>query len=180
MKKRIHIIGGSGSGTSSLGKAVCNKIGYKHFDSDNYLWLRTKEPYTEMRSEEEYIGLMGKDLTNNDKWILSGHVSFGLGNVYMPLYELVVFIYVPSAIRMERLKKREHERYGDRILPGGDRYKNVRQFIEYAAEYDTGVGRRSLQAHKKWLTSVNCSVLEITNESFEDSVSFLIEAMDVD
>ena len=94
MKNRIHIIGGSGSGTSSLGKAVCDKIGYKHFDSDNYLWLRTKDPYTEMRSEEEYISLMGKDLTNNDKWILSGHVSFGLGNVYMPLYELVVFIYV--------------------------------------------------------------------------------------
>jgi len=113
---RIHILGGSGSGTSSIGKAVCNKTDYKHFDSDNYLWQQTKEPYTEMRSSEEYISLMGNDLTNNEKWILSGHVSFGLSDVYMPLYDLVVFIYVLPDIRMERIKKREYERYGDRIL----------------------------------------------------------------
>lgn len=66
MKKRIHIFGASGSGTTSIGKAVCNKLGYKHFDSDNYLWLPTEEPFTVIRSSDEYINLMGKDLSAND------------------------------------------------------------------------------------------------------------------
>ena len=91
MKKRIFIFGGSGSGTTSIGKAVCDELGYKHFDSDNYLWLPTDEPYTVVRSAEEYIDLMGKDLTSNEKWILSGHWDLlllfwqGICSVYVRL-----------------------------------------------------------------------------------------------
>lgn len=177
MKTKIHIFGASGSGATSIGKAACNKLGYKHFDSDSYLWLPTEEPFTVIRSPEEYINLMGKDLTQNEKWILSGHVSHGLGNVYMPLYELVVFIYVPRDIRMERLKKREYERYGEEIRPGGNRYEESIKFLEYSAEYETGTGRRSLREHEKWLASVKCPVLRITNESFEESVTALLEAV---
>ena len=177
MKERIYIFGGSGSGTTSIAKAACDEIGYAHFDSDNYLWLPTAEPFTVIRPSEEYIDLMGKDLTNNKQWILSGHVSHGLGDVYMPLYELVVFIYVPHDIRIERLKKREYERYGDEILPGGSRYENSKQFLEYASEYDTGAGRRSLYEHEKWLKNIKCPVLKIENESFEKSVRTLLEAI---
>ena len=178
MKKRIHIIGATGSGTSSIGKAVCAQIGYEHFDSDNYLWLPTEEPYTVTRSSEEYISLMGKDLTNNEKWILSGHVSFGLGDVYLPLYELVVFVYVPADVRIERIKKREYERYGNAALPGGNRYENTCKLLEYATGYDTVTTRgRNLHTHEKWLADVKCSVFRITNDSFEKSVSALLEAI---
>ena len=178
MKNRIHIFGATGSGTSSIGKAVCAQIGYKHFDSDNYLWLPTEEPFTVTRSPEEYISLMGNDLTNDDKWILSGHVSFGLGDIYSPLYELVVYIYVPTDIRMERLQKREYERYGDEVLPGGNRYESFCKFLEYAAGYDTATTLgRNLHKHEKWLTGVKCSVLRITNDSFEESVKTLLEAI---
>ena len=177
MKRRIHIFGSSGSGTSSIGKAVCNEIGYEHFDSDNYLWLPTEEPYTVMRSSEEYIHIMGKDLTNNEKWILSGHVSFGLGDVYLPLYELVVFMYVPLDIRIERLKKREYERYGETILPSGDRYEHSKKFLEWASSYDTASGGRSLQKHEKWLEGIKCPVLKIINISFDDSINAILEAI---
>ena len=177
MIKRIYIFGGSGSGTTSIAKAVCREIGYKHFDSDDYLWLPTAEPFTIVRPSEEYINLMGEDLTNNKQWILSGHISHGLGDVYMHLYELVVFICTPHDIRIERLKKREYERYGKEILLGGSRYENSKQFLEYAAEYETGTGRRSLQAHEEWLKNIKCPVLRITNDSFEKSVDTLLEAI---
>ena len=178
--KRIHILGATGSGTSSIGKAVCAQLGYMHFDSDNYLWLPTEEPYTTMRSSEDYISLMGNDLTNHDKWILSGHVSFGLMDVHLPLYDLVVFIYVPTEIRMERIKKREHERYGDDSLPGGSRYEKTRELLDYAAKYDTDktIGR-NLHKHEKWLEIVKCPVLRIVNTSFEDSISKLLEIIDI-
>ena len=177
MKKRIFIFGGSGSGTTSITKAACDELGYSHFDSDNYLWLPTDEPYTVVRSADEYIDLMGKDLNNNEKWILSGHVSHGLGNVYLPLYELVVFIHVPHDIRMERIKKREYERYGEEIFLGGNRHELSKEFFSYCAEYETGTGRRSLKEHEKWLKSIKCPILRITNESFDKSVRILLEAI---
>lgn len=34
---RIHILGASGSGTTTLGKALSDKLRYKHFDTDNYI-----------------------------------------------------------------------------------------------------------------------------------------------
>lgn len=177
MKKRIHIFGASGSGTTSIGKAVCNELGYRHFDSDDYLWLPTAEPYTVMRSPEEYIGLINADLTSNESWILSGHVSHGLADVLLPLYELVVFVRVPHDIRMERIKNREFERFGDEIFPGGKRYEHSQEFLEWAAGYETETGRRSLQAHEKWLASVKCPILKITNDSFEESVKKLLDSI---
>jgi len=177
LKKRIFITGGSGTGKTSIGEAVCEKIGYKHFDTDSYLWLPTKEPFMETRTPDEYSSLMGKDLINNEKWILTGHVSFGLGHVYMPLYELVVFMYIPPDVRMERLKKREYERYGDEILPSGSKYENSKEFLQYAIEYETGTTPGSLQGQKKFLESVKCPVLKIANDSFEESVNTLLEAI---
>jgi adenylate kinase family enzyme len=49
MKHRIYIFGSTGSGTSSIGKNICEQVNYKHFDVDDYLWLPTEEHYTFMR-----------------------------------------------------------------------------------------------------------------------------------
>ena len=177
MKKRIHIFGAGGSGTTTIAKNVCEQIKYSHFDSDSYLWLPTEEPFTVTRPKEEYLSLMGHDLNNNEQWILSGHVSFGFVDVYLPLYDLIVFVYVPADVRIERVKKREYERYGDRIFPGGDRYKNYIEFIDYCQSYDTSNGGRSLENHEKWLKHVNCPVLRITNDSLDGSINAVLEAI---
>ena len=177
MKQRIHIFGSTGSGTSSIGRSVSEKIEYKHFDADDYLWLPTEEPYTVMRSKDEYFNLMNADLNNYDKWVLSGHVSYGLPDAFLPLYDLIVFVYVPVDIRIERIKKREYERYGDRVLPGNERYDLTNDLIEYARSYDTSDGGRSLKKHENWLKTINCPVLRINNIVFEDSVKKIFDAV---
>lgn len=40
MSKGIMIIGSSGSGKTSLGKMVADKLGYPYFDVDDYIWRR--------------------------------------------------------------------------------------------------------------------------------------------
>lgn len=47
MVKHIHILGASGSGTTTLARALAVKTGYAHFDTDDYFWLPTKVPFTE-------------------------------------------------------------------------------------------------------------------------------------
>jgi adenylate kinase family enzyme len=119
MIQRIHILGASGSGTTTLGRALAARLQYPHCDTDNYFWVPTDPPYTKQRERPERQRLLMDDLTAHDAWVLSGSLC-GWGDVAIPLFELVVFLSIPSEVRMARLHRREHARFGERILPGGD------------------------------------------------------------
>ncbi|MFR2746779.1 MAG: hypothetical protein ACLTBB_07805 [Roseburia hominis] len=60
---------------------------------------------------------MDRDLNSSPHWVLSGSVT-GWYDELVSVFDLIVFVYVPTDIRMERLRRREAERYGDAILPG--------------------------------------------------------------
>ncbi len=63
---------------------------------------------------------------------------------------------------MERIRRRELERYGERILPGGDMAEASGKFLEWAASYDTaGLEHRSLAAHEAWIATQTAPVLRL-------------------
>ena len=177
MKQRIHIFGASGSGTTTIAQAVCEKLAYTHFDSDNYFWLHTEDPFTIERDKHECFALMNYDLSNHEKWILSGSLV-GWGDEFIPFFDLVVFVYVPKDIRMERITKREYERYGNEMRPGGRKYNASTAFLEWAASYDAGTHNgRSLPKHEKWLREISCTTLRVVNISLEDSIDSVCHAI---
>jgi hypothetical protein len=99
------------------------------------------------------------DVTAHVGWVLSGSLC-GWGDVAISLFELVVFLWIPHDIRMERLRQREHERFGERILPGGDMYESSQAFLAWAASYDEGgLDRRSRRLHEEWLGMLPCSII---------------------
>ncbi len=84
----------------------------------------------------------------------------------IPLYDLVVFLVVPTEVRPERLREREFLRYGDAIRPDGSLYVSHIEFLEWAARYDDAPATmRSLAAHRAWLEMVTCPVLELQGDS---------------
>jgi len=137
-KTHIHVLGASGSGTTTIAKSVCDILGYEHFDSDNYFWLPTDDPFTVERPKDECMKLMQSDLSKTLKWILSGSLA-GWGDILIPYFDLVVFVYIPQDIRLERLRKREYKRYGDKILPGGAKYEDSQKFLEWAAALEVSI-----------------------------------------
>jgi len=177
MKQRIHLFGASGSGTTTIAKGVCDAIRYKHFDSDDYFWLPTGDPFTMERPRDDCLDLLKSDLLHNTQWVLSGSLT-GWGDALVSLFDLVVFVYVPQDVRLERLQKREFERYDERVLSGGNRCEDSQAFLEWAAAYDAGTRNgRSLAKHERWLDDVACSVLRINNHSLEDSVHAVLKAI---
>ncbi len=132
MIHRLHILGASGSGTTTLGRALAARLQCLHFDTDDYFWVPTDPPYTQQRERPERAQLLVDDLTAHDAWVVSGSL-YGWGDVAIPLFELVVFLWIPHDRRMERLRQREHERFGERILPGGDMYELSQAFLGHAA-----------------------------------------------
>ncbi|HEC61100.1 MAG TPA: hypothetical protein ENI27_02470 [bacterium] len=112
-----------------------------------------------------------KDLKENWRWILSGSLC-GWGDVAIKLFGLVIYLWVPTDIRISRLKRREIERFGETDLgPGGKMYKHHRAFIGWAKEYDDGgLDMRSKARHENWLEKVDCDIIRYEGEKSFDEI----------
>lgn len=160
-KNVVHIFGASGSGTSTLGKRLSELLGYKWMDTDDYFWVPTDPPFTTQREKSERVRLMREDIEKYENVVLSGSLS-GWGDALIPEFTLVVRIVIDKELRLERIKKRERERFGDRIAPGGDMYEHHLEFMDWASKYDTaGVNMRSKAKHDEWQKLLTCPLVVV-------------------
>jgi adenylate kinase family enzyme len=156
----VHIVGASGSGTTTLGRALARSLDCPHFDTDDYFWLPTDPPFTDRRPASERHARLEADLSRHAGWVLSGSLC-GWGDVFIPRFDLVVFLSLPREIRLARLREREVQRYGvAAIAPGGPLRGAHEAFMTWAAAYDDGGPEiRSRRLHEVWLTALPCPVL---------------------
>lgn len=168
---RIHIVGASSSGTTTLGAALAERLACLHLDTDTFFWEATDPPFTTKRPVDERIVLMEAQIAGRRSWVISGSLT-SWGDVFIPRFDLVVFLHVPPEVRLERLMRRERERYGAAIEPGGAMHEAHLAFIEWARGYDqAGFPGRSLERHRDWLANLACPVLEIEGTpSLDESV----------
>ena len=152
----IHICGACGSGTSTLGQALERKYGYKWLETDDYFHL----PNGQYRSHDERNSLLMAEINKYPKCVISGSLA-NWGEVFVPRFDLVVYVYTPTDIRIERLKKRQYERFGERIREGGDLYNNHINFIEGASKYDILEQGRCKKRHEEWFKLLTCPLLRV-------------------
>ena len=167
---RVHILGASGSGTTTLGAALAARTGAVHLDTDDYFWLPTDPPFETQRPMPERLALLAADLDAASHFVLSGSFC-GWGDPLAPRFELMVFLRVPTGVRLKRLVARERREFGAAALaPGGRMHENHTAFLEWAAGYDAGdLEMRSLARHTAWLDRVRCPVLRFEGESSVDA-----------
>ena len=160
--RRIHLVGASGSGTTTLGQALARHLACPHFDTDDYYWVPTEPKFEQIRDRAERQSLLGSDLQRHPAWVLSGSLC-GWGDLFMRHFELVIFCAVPSEVRLARLRARERERYGkEAIAPGGRHHAKYEAFIAWASSYDDGPAvERSRRMHEDWLARLSCPVLRL-------------------
>ncbi|WP_422365795.1 AAA family ATPase [Pelagibius sp.] len=167
---RLHITGASGSGTTTLGKALARQLQITHLDTDDFYWLPSEPPFSEARPAAERLRLMNKALVQAANWVLSGSVG-GWGSSLTPQFDLVIFLSVPTPVRLARLKARELARFGgDRLAPGGEQHEIHNAFMEWASLYESGppIGR-SREKHERWLEKLPCPVLRLEGEQSRDA-----------
>jgi adenylate kinase family enzyme len=167
---RIHIVGASGSGTTSLALAIAASHGHRHLDTDDFFWVRTEPPYRERRPPEARLALLRQAFRAADSWVLSGSLC-GWGDPLIEAFELVVFLSVPTPVRLARLGLREIERYGRAaIAPGGAQHGAHVEFLEWAGRYDLGGPEmRSRAMHEAWLATLPCPVVRLEGDLSVDA-----------
>ena len=157
----IHIFGASGSGATTLAKAVRSRFGYRFIDVDDAMWEPTDPPFTVRRPDAEIRRRIAAELALSERSVLSGAIV-GWGDVFIPSIDLAVYMHLPEEIRIERINLRERGRFGSRVEPGGDLYRQHLDFLAWARSYDSeDPTRRSRAQHEKWLSGLRCPIVRI-------------------
>jgi adenylate kinase family enzyme len=152
--RRIHITGASGSGTSTLGRSVAELLSLTFLDADHYFWLPTTPPFQERRPKPDRIAMIRSDIEASDGFVLSGSIC-RWDRELEDSFDLIVFLSIPNAIRLERLRRREIQRYGS----------VNREFIDWASLYeDGGLDVRSRALHEWWLGERSCRILRLEGD----------------
>ncbi len=87
---RIHIVGASGAGVTTLGRALAAALAFPHHDTDDYFWFPTTPPYRRMRERDDRLRLVRDVFLERPDWVLSGSID-SWGDSIAPLFDVVAF-----------------------------------------------------------------------------------------
>ncbi len=158
---KILIFGASGSGTTTLGKELARRTDFIHLDADDYYWRKTEPPFQQKIPLVKRNETLKADFHNHENVIISGSMV-SWGKEWKKLFQLAVFIRLNDKLRMQRLKQREIDRYGDRLNSEEEVRKISEAFLEWAGQYENpNFNGRSSKVHNDWIQQLECKVLRI-------------------
>ena len=177
MARGIIIFGSAGSGKTTLGKMVAEKLSFPYFDIDNYIWRNdTSIPFSIMYSRDEKINRLMRDISKGNNFVMAGSMD-SFNDPFVPLFDLAVHVTASVEVRINRIHKREINVYGNRILDGGDMYEEHQRFLYNSARYDYGDASPSMKVHEQWANSLPCKVINISGEeSLTDNTQIIVNA----
>lgn len=153
MPEGIIIFGANGSGKSTIGRAVAQALNYKHMDIEEYHFIPSQIPYTVARSREDCLNLLFTDIVKYRSFVITA-VTGDFGEKISSMYRLAVQISAPKDIRIDRIRQRAYEQFGERVCEGGDMYEQNLKFIDFAAS-------RSLSGIEQWAETLHCPVVHV-------------------
>ena len=168
----ILICGLNGTGKSTLGRMLADRMGYEFIDNEDLYFPRADPSYmfSDPRNKEEVIRLLEERISANDQFVFAA-VRGNYGDKLIASLEYVVLIEVPKQIRSQRVRDRSYQKFGDRILPGGDLYeKESKWFLLTDSRSDTYV--------TDWLKTVNCPVIRINGTlPVENNLDYIVSVL---
>ena len=160
----VHITGAAGVGASTLGRYLSRLLGRVHLDTDDFYWAPTDPPYQVKYAPDHRVARLREAIRAAGPCgcVLSGSLD-GWGDALIGTFDVVVFLRVPTAIRLVRLRQRELQRHGaDALAPGGAMYDRHRSFMTWAAAYEAEtMPGRSLLRHEAWLLELSCPIVRL-------------------
>lgn len=162
---KILIFGASGSGTTTLGNIIEKRADFKHLDADEYYWKKTNPPFQEKIPLTERNKNLKADFEKFENIVLSGSIV-SWGKEWLKMFDLAFFVRLENTERMNRLKKRETERYGEKLLTDKKIQQNSKAFLEWANQYENpNFNGRTLKVHNEWIELLDCKVMRLNGET---------------
>ncbi len=164
----IIICGLNGAGKSALGKALAEKLHFHFIDIENLYFPEadTDYVYAFSRTREEVEKLLLSEIKRHKNFILAS-VKGDYGEEISSFFQCVIMINASKDIRMQRVKKRSFQRFGNRVLPGGDLFEKEEKFFNL-------VRNREESIVEEWAKSLSCPIIRVDGtKSIEENTNFL-------
>ena len=170
MYNGIAIIGLNGAGKSTLAHVLAKKLHYFEIDVEDYYFPAQRSsrinalegktsadanfiPYLSPKAKSEVEFAIRKDINCNPQFVLSG-VSLNWSESILSQIDIVFYLHVSLSERLRRIRSREAQRFGSRILPGGDMYEQHNEFLNK-------IENRSEQEITRSLENLSCPVVNV-------------------
>ena len=147
--------GCNGSGKTTLGRALAAELGYRFIDIEDCYFPKDSAGYAydRARTREEAESLLAEKIAESENFVLAA-VKGNFGRGIPAAFHTAVLISVPKEIRMRRVRERSFQKFGERMLPGGDLYEKEEMFFRM-------VETRSEEDVESWLQGVPCPVIPV-------------------
>ena len=97
------------------------------------------------------------------------YVKGDYGETIYSFFQYAVLIDVPRDIRIQRVKNRSFQKFGERMLLGGDLHEQEEKFFDF-------VKSRPENTVEEWVKSLKCPILRIDGtKPIEENVDFIME-----
>lgn len=170
----IQICGLNGCGKSTLGKALAEKIGFHFIDNENLYFTRASidEPYSNPKSRADVERLLIEEVGRYPDFVFAA-VKGDYGKDMISMYDYIVMMEVPKNVRARRVRNRSFQKFGNRMLIGGDLYNQEEAFFQM-------VDSREDEFIETWLQMVNCPIIRVDGtKPIEDNVEYIIKEIGI-
>ncbi len=163
----IHIMGASGSGTSSIGEYLSKELGFDIIESDFYKWEQTIPEFQVMRPIEESNKLLLEKIRQAKNLIITG--SLHSNPVTFEYIDLIIYLKCPTKVRLKRILKRDEEKGRYSLQQDETVRQNFLEFLKIAKSYNKlGDDIRSKKSQRMVISSCNAPLIKInTNKNIE-------------
>lgn len=146
----IAIVGLNGNGKSTLAHRLCKATGFFCMDVEDYYFPRQRaarlaalegepippmlcRPFDSPETKQAVEAAMLRDMQAHEHFVLAC-VHLNWCDELLAHLDVVFDLRVPAEERLKRIAQREAQRFGDRVLPGGDLYQRQQAFHRMAAD----------------------------------------------
>ena len=109
--------------------------------------------YASPRSREEVAELLMREVRAHENFVFAA-VNGDFGEAIRPFYRYAVLLHAPKEVRLQRVRDRSFQKFGTRMLPGGDLHEREEAFF-------TMVAARTERAVEEWVQSLPCRVIRV-------------------
>ena len=168
----IIICGLNGTGKSTLGKVLAEKLHFHFIDIETLYFPITDSDnlYTSPRTREEVEKLLLHEVKTHESFILAS-VKGDYGEAVYSFFQYAILLEAPKEIRLQRVKNRSFQKFGNRMLLGGDLYEQEENFFNL-------VESRAENTVEEWVKLLKCPIIRIDGtRSIEENTNLIMEKL---
>ena len=170
METGILLCGLNGAGKSTLGRALAKELHFHYIDNEDLYFPKTDPQYTYAapRSREEVEALLLETINVHRDFVFTS-VKGDYGPEVRARFHWAVLISVPRDIRLNRVRQRSFQRFGPRMLPGGDLYEAEENFFKFVEGRPEGTV-------EEWARTLTCPIIRVDGtRPIEENVRYIAE-----